>query len=382
MRVKRLAVITDFRFWERNSGSKNRTWRLLEYLDRFFTITVYFVDRVDAGVLKQVETLRLRGRFVALDPAEAKSDRAVEIEEEPELKGLVHPGVLQQLTEWLSEERPHIVLNTNIRTHGYMQRLPGNPLRVIDLHDLMYRRAASFRAQGVAAEHAFDERREFEVLNRYDLVLAIQQEEYTICVQKLGTSKVLLVPHAVTVQSHYRSREHITELGFVATDNPANFASIRWFVEEVWPWHDCFSGLTLNVYGTIVRRFKTESLPFVRLIGPVEDLQKIYCDNDAMISPMRMGSGLKIKNVEALAYGMPLLTTSVGAEGMMEVANCAYLLAETVQQWREKLTALTLSKELRDTLSHEALAYARDVFGEDACYGPLVGRLKELSDEE
>ncbi len=376
--MKRLAVITDFRFWERNSGSKNRTWRLLEYLDRFFTMTVYFVDRVDAGALKQVETLRLRGRFIALDPVEAKSDRTVAVEEEPELKGLVHPGVLQQLTEWLSEERPHIVLNTNIRTHGYMQRLPSNPLRVIDLHDLMYRRAASFRAQGVAAEHAFDERREFEILNRYDLVLAIQQEEHAICVRKLGASKVLLVPHAVMVQRHYRSREYITDVGFVATDNPANFASIRWFVEQVWPWHGCFPELTLNVYGTIVRRFKTESLPFVRLIGPIPKLEQIYRDNDVMISPMRMGSGLKIKNVEALAYGMPLLTTPVGAEGMTDAANCAYLLAETVQQWREKLTALTLSKPLRDTLSQEALMYAEDIFGEEACYGPLVGRLKEL----
>ena len=51
-------------------------------------------------------------------------------------------------------------------------------------------------------------------------------------------------------------------------------------------------------------------------IGPVETIDVFWPNIDIAINPIRFGSGLKIKNVEALAYGLPLLTTPIGAEGL------------------------------------------------------------------
>lgn len=372
-RMKRITVITDFRFWERDSGSKNRTYSLINYLDRFFKMHIVFLDRVTKAQEKSVASLGLRSLFFGLD-ASAADGRYLPIDE-PELREYTDARLVQSLRRFLTENRTDIVINTNIRTHVYMQNLPYPVTTVIDLHDLMHLRAASFGRH--ALKHTIDLscEREFAVLDTYDSILAIQSEEYSHCLKYLSASKLLLVPHAVRISKTYTSKETIGRIGFIATDNPANTESIRWFLERVWCRHACFSGLTLNIYGTIVKRFKKRP-PFVVLVGPVEDLESVYRECDAMIAPMRAGSGLKIKSVEALAHGLPLVTSSLGAEGMQAGSDDAFLRADSPQEWQGALTALMLSAELRDALSDNAQVLARSRFSEEACYGEFVRWLK------
>ncbi|NRB47195.1 MAG: glycosyltransferase family 4 protein [Saprospiraceae bacterium] len=52
--------------------------------------------------------------------------------------------------------------------------------------------------------------------------------------------------------------------------------------------------------------------------GYVPNLQSIFNDIDIMINPVQMGAGLKIKSVEAMANGLPLVTTTHSATGLMK----------------------------------------------------------------
>ena len=373
--VKQITVITDFRFWERNSGSKNRTFSLIRYLDRFFKMHIVYLGCVTEAQERTVASLGLQSLFFGLDAG--TGDAQYRMKDEPELQAFTDPGLVRALRAFLVEHRADIVINTNIRTHVYMQNLPYPVTAVIDLHDLMHLRAERFGAHKVKHAIELTPEREFALLDAYDYVLAIQSEEYTRCTDYLSSSKVLLVPHAVEVRNTYVSKRSIGRVGFIATDNPANFLSIRWFIEQVWSRHACFSGLTLAIYGTIVKRFR-KPLPFVEFAGPVESLESVYTECDAMIAPMRLGSGLKIKNVEAVAHGLPLVTTSVGAEGMYAGADDAFLLADSPQAWREALTALAISTELRDALSENALAFAGRNFSDAACYDELVDVLRKV----
>jgi hypothetical protein len=55
---------------------------------------------------------------------------------------------------------------------------------------------------------------------------------------------------------------------------------------------------------------------WVRMHGFVPDIAKFYGDVNLVISPVTMGTGINVKTVQAMAYGMPLLTTECGSKGI------------------------------------------------------------------
>lgn len=372
---KKIAIITDFRFWEQDSGSKNRTLHLLRYLDRFFRMDIVYLDRFDAAARERADALGLQSRIVDLGAVRPVRKREV-YRDEPELKAHTHPLRIDRLNAFLLENSADIIINTNIRTHAYVQNLPYDVLKIIDLHDLMHMRSRSFQAHHAAEEITLSAAREFEIIDTYDHILAIQQNEYEICCRHLAPEKVHLVPHASNIRNVYTSKQAIRSVGYIATDNPSNSGAIEWFLKQVWIWHNAFPSLTLHIYGSIVNRFEAPDLPFVHLAGHVDDLQEVYRNSDIMINPVRFGSGLKIKNVEALIHAIPLVTTSVGAQGMEEGGNNAFLQADTPQEWCQALTALSLSGPLRDTLSRNATVFSEKKFSTSACYDGLVALLK------
>jgi glycosyltransferase involved in cell wall biosynthesis len=56
--------------------------------------------------------------------------------------------------------------------------------------------------------------------------------------------------------------------------------------------------------------------PWVRMHGFVPDIAQFYADMDLVLSPVTMGTGINVKTVQAMAYGMPLLTTACGGKGI------------------------------------------------------------------
>jgi glycosyltransferase involved in cell wall biosynthesis len=375
--MKKITIITDFKFWELNSGSKNRTYNFIKYLDTYFKMNIVFLDYVKSDVLNDVETLHLQSDFFSLNSIKG-NEKLSSVVYEAELKNFTDAKLIKKLYTFLENNPTDIIINTNIRTHSYMQNLPYKVVSIIDLHDLMYLRNSSFKQHNVHTPIQLSKKREFEILNTYDYILAIQEVEYNICLDFFDASKVLLVPHATDVVSLYHTKASITSIGFIATDNPSNLASIEWFLTKVWIYHNNFSSLELNIYGSIVKRFASRNLPYVNLIGKVDDLQSIYKENDIMINPVRFGSGLKIKNVEALSYGIPLVTTDIGAEGMFDGKDNAYLIANTSKEWCKTLAALSMSEKLRNLLSKNAMEYANKKFSAEACYNGLRKLLKSL----
>jgi glycosyltransferase involved in cell wall biosynthesis len=102
-------------------------------------------------------------------------------------------------------------------------------------------------------------------------------------------------------------------------DHAPNIDGLRWLVEHVWP------GVVaerpearLTVIGTRatdeVRGFG--SRPGVRVLGYVPDVAPFLQRARLSVAPLRYGAGMKGKVVEAMAWGVPVVTTSVGAQGL------------------------------------------------------------------
>jgi len=98
--------------------------------------------------------------------------------------------------------------------------------------------------------------------------------------------------------------------------------------------------------------FTIISFPFlssdsVVVTGYVEDLRKYLAMCDVFIVPLRAGSGTRLKILEAMAMRKPVVSTSIGTEGIGAVPDRDAIIADTPEEFAEEVIKLLKNKKLR-----------------------------------
>lgn len=114
--------------------------------------------------------------------------------------------------------------------------------------------------------------------------------------------------------------------------------------------------------------------------GMVEDVSEYMCKAGAFIVPMRIGTGIKVKIVEALSYSMPIVSTSIGAEGvggLMDGENI--LIADTPEEFANKVLSVVNDEKLERKLSDNAYKlYSNEYYIENA-YKRLISTYENIN---
>lgn len=173
-----------------------------------------------------------------------------------------------------------------------------------------------------------DESQELEAMSRADSVLAIQHDD-AARLSRAGIRSVVTFGHPVEVcpQTDPESCLASRELLLVASGHEFDVDGLLWFEREVFPLlAECVRPEQVVVVGGI-RDSLTGPRPPFRFLGWVPDLAKVYRQARVVIAPIRQGTGLKIKVVEALGQGKALVATPFAAKGVEAAAGRAMLLA-------------------------------------------------------
>jgi glycosyltransferase involved in cell wall biosynthesis len=86
----------------------------------------------------------------------------------------------------------------------------------------------------------------------------------------------------------------------------------------------------------------------------------------ASVIPLRGGGGTRLKAIESLAAGLPIVSTEFGVEGLGLVPNQDYLRAETVDEFVDQIRKVTSDPNLSDRLSLNGQDIARSRFSSEA----------------
>jgi len=78
-------------------------------------------------------------------------------------------------------------------------------------------------------------------------------------------------------------------------------------------------------------RIRLGKIEGVEFVGQVSSVEQCYSHSEITVAPLRAGGGTKIKVIEALAYGSPLVATAEAARGLGIVDGIHYLLADTAE---------------------------------------------------
>ncbi len=254
-----------------------------------------------------------------------------------------------------------------------VRRAAAGPLRtVIDTQDLMHRRRAAYAAAGLPAQWFHTTRaRERRGLARADLVLAIQDDDAAVLRGLVPGRSVLTVPHAqpVTPAPPEAARPH--RLLLVASYNDLNVVGLRWLLDAVWPqMRRAVPDAELVVCGNVVEKM-TARPAGVAFRGVVPALDAEYAAARVVLVAVPSGTGLKVKLVEALCHGRPVVATPAGAAGVATGAAAGVFLGATADAFAEQVRRLLAHPPAWRAAVTAATAHARRRFAPDVAFDPL-----------
>lgn len=139
----------------------------------------------------------------------------------------------------------------------------------------------------------------------------------------------------------------------------ANEQGVLWFLQKVWPlllvkypqaqFHLAGKGLSKSD----PRFFQTGVVNH----GEVPDAEDFMHQHGIMVVPIQAGSGIRIKTLEAMALGVPVVSTSVGAQGLSVTSGTEMFIADQPQQFADAIATLLANPAQAQTLTTQARAY-------------------------
>ncbi|QHS54724.1 glycosyltransferase family 4 protein [Mucilaginibacter sp. 14171R-50] len=242
------------------------------------------------------------------------------------------------------------------------KQLTGNANTIIDTHDFLTAQFKDKRGFNLGATFAD----EIERLNTFNEIWAISPEEEYIfnqfCRSQVRWVPMMLDEPALDVKD---INERKYDLVYVGNDNVHNITAINWFFEQVYPL--LRADIKLCVIGRINNHI-SESYKKIDRVSFAEDLSSYYNNSKIAVCPMLNGTGIKVKVVEALAYGLPVVCTPRGIDGLPNKQNNGCLVSDDAAGFAGHIMALLNNYELYKAQSNYAKATFEGNFSSRATY--------------
>jgi glycosyltransferase involved in cell wall biosynthesis len=369
--MKKVCIVTDVPFWRQSAGNEKRISELLRFLRTCCSPHVFYV-----GTPTSAEVERLRNDYGAelefcafgrsrylhwiksivnsyLPSARPYLQR---LRKTQSLQDRMSNRVKERFQAYIKDQAIDSVIIEYVWLMYTVENL--DVLKIIDTHDVQSETRDAFRARGKSYDFSITLDEEIALLERADVVVAINKRDSTFLVDRIG-SEIIEYPYFEPLElSASELPDSGYSLAFVASALEFNIDAISWFIEDVWDsvLLKCPSA-QLNVYGSVSPYVKKDDHRSIRPRGFVTNIRDAYAQNSLVVNPIRFGSGLKIKCIEALAHHRPLITTSVGAQGIEDANGKALLIADGADEFADCIVKLFENPEQRKHLSAGAAEY-------------------------
>lgn len=214
---------------------------------------------------------------------------------------------------------------------------------------------------------------EFNLFEKSHVIHVLSSFEKKILKRSFPDKKVRQIPVFIYDQipeiPPYEKRSDIMFVG--QFEHKPNTDGVLWFVHSVLPLlikND--PSIKFYILGAkltdTIKQLSTEN---VIVIGQVTDkeLEEFYHKSKLVIAPLRFGAGVKGKVIEAMYYGVPAITTSIGAEGLPDIEKFLPI-ANDKEQWVRYILDIYYSKDRWQYISAKSRDYVRRFFSKEfAC---------------
>ncbi len=197
-------------------------------------------------------------------------------------------------------------------------------------------------------QHHKLKRFERETCPQFETCIAVSEYDKQVLQRMCGSRNFAVAPNGTDAQFfHLNGCEPVNPNMLVWTGgmaSPYNRDGVLYFMRDIWP-HILrqLPEACVNFVGAApparIRRASRHAYN-INYTGYVDDVRPYVARASVFIAPLRAGSGTKIKVLNAMAQGKPVVTTSVGAEGIDARGGQHFLIADTPGEFAEKTVYL------------------------------------------
>jgi hypothetical protein len=242
----------------------------------------------------------------------------------------------------------------------------------VDLHWLRMERAASVTGK-VELSNEAKHYKSMEIYNAIcsDTVFTVTNNEKELLLKEIPELKIEVIPNVhdvVKVAGTFRERKNIMFIGGFL--HQPNEDAVFYFIREILPIvKEKIKDLKFLIIGSDPpKSFQKLNSKDIVVTGYVKDVAPYFTKCRVFVSPLRYGAGIKGKIGQSMSYGLPVVTTKIGAEGMELLNGENALIADEPEEFAEAIIRLYTDESLWNKISLKSIEhiernYSKEIIG-------------------
>jgi glycosyltransferase involved in cell wall biosynthesis len=379
--------------WPSSNGSKLRIYNLLRGLAEHHEVTLLsFVDQLGADpCAPEVRSLCQHVRLVPWKSFEPDGHMArfrLLGRTPRSIAATFSPEMAKYIQEILSSRNYDLVIASQLGTACYSQYFRGIPALFDEVEVAVpyekYARATSFRRK-VRDGLTWAKHRRYlaGLLGDFQAcTVASVQEEQLLSRAVPGYQSIEVIPNFIDLADYSGVRETPQENALIFSGSfrySANYHAMTWFLQKVFP---LIQAQVSDVHLIITGDHANLPIPAMKNVtftGFVEEVRPLIASSWVSLAPIWIGGGTRLKILEAMALGTPVVTTSKGAEGLNVRHGEHLLVADTSQEFAESVIRLLRMPELRRRITARAFLLVRENYDRTAVVPRFLNLVQKVA---
>lgn len=225
---------------------------------------------------------------------------------------------------------------------------------------------------------------ELKVYNQFDAIVPITEVDQKVVSDYNSTINTFVSPTGVDSSDYINKVKDFDQnsvFHFGSLNWMPNVEGVKWFLENAWPIiNEAKPELKFFIAGRDMPDWISDlnGKNNVVVVGEVDDAAEFYGSKNVMVVPLLSGSGMRIKMIEGMAAGKPIVSTKIGAEGIDVTPNKDVIITDDPESFAKAVIELINNKEKAVELGRNAQSIVETRYSNDIRVTELVEYYKSI----
>ena len=376
---KKALIIYNEPFNKSISGTHNRVMNILKIIKECDIVVDQFVRYNDKKnnienntgkfinkifYLKRLKMPLFKKLFVKYKINRKLSKREKQFFKDTNIKAYKIGFLIDNLKKQINVNEYDYVISVNSDNAFWIDAFSEKTKKILLMEDAMFNQFRDRSPKHLVDEYLEDYKNyEANIINKFDYVFGISQDEINIFKNEKNKDKFIYLPAFMDAKNIIKKDNYKYDIIYVAHDNMHNINAVKWFLDNV---YNKLKDLKILFVGKICNIIDNkQDYKNIDFIDFIENIDEAYNEAKISICPMFSGTGLKIKVVEAFAYGKPVVCNKMGAIGqpnLDEINNKAIFVSDEPDEFIKYIHNLLKDQKLYDNASKVGLEYFNKYF--------------------